>query len=119
MVDFNKLLEETRNLSPQERARRQAERDAGWEARAKGLITDRQAQIEKAARLQGLNVDEKRFITSLQLRAQREDPLTGHAGGELLALSDPQLDWLRRLATREVPRPAPGTRAHRYGRERG
>jgi hypothetical protein len=122
MVDFAKLLEATRDLTPEERAQQQAERQAEWDARMKALIADRAAKIDAACAVDGLTTKERSFLESLQRQALRTDR-GGSSGGELLAMSDPQVRWLDGLAARAQASPAaqavPGTRAYRYGRQRG
>ncbi|MEJ8837606.1 hypothetical protein [Ramlibacter sp. AN1133] len=121
MVDFNKLLEEMRTRTPEQAAQAREEVEASYERQTQAQIDTLTEQVRKAETLLPvLTPDERRFVASMQLRADRPGRYTKRAGGDLLSLSDGQKEYLQRLALRaQQPRPAPGSRAERYGRQRG
>lgn len=99
MVDFRKLLEESRNESAQDReARRIAESEA-YEARLQELLAERRGLVGRLVE-QAADFDDyaQRFISDMD-RKGREVDWWGE-GGPLLFLSDAQTGFLQKLAER-------------------
>lgn len=118
MVDFNKLFEELRTLTPEQRQQRQDEQDRLWREQMQQRIDALAAQVAAAVGASSLSPEDRRFLESLELKTQRTEPFTHLLGGELLNLTERQLGWLRDLARRaekQMPERTVLTRAQRYG----
>jgi hypothetical protein len=100
VVDFNRLLEDLRSQSPEQRRASRDEMEARLEAHTQAQIAQRTAQIVRALGVPCLEGKERRFIEDLKRMAERSDRLLGLMGGELLGLTDNQLGWLDRIAAR-------------------
>lgn len=97
-MDFTKLL----NRTPEERQadieRAQREYDEGQDQ----LLATRKANLEAALSTAGLTPRDRDFLQGLQSRARQVDHVGGRDGGRLLYISEPQVEWLKRLAARAL-----------------